>query len=211
MLAGGPDDSDDEAAAITTNLTVTCWANATNEDVAAPETTVDPNQLKTFGGWRGEPSVDDTILRGYVYSQNTELVRGRLVDDMKNDRAKSRFVAAEVTGDVMRDVHTGTPVLKTLRTTIILAKKFERKHRLRDSALYGTTVTVAQVNLDEAVGFSPQGGLLEEEEAPFGAYGKPRYSDGFEAAAATLLVNSWNAWVDGDQSDAWYLSTSRSC
>ena len=95
------DDTYGEAAGTMTNLTETCGVSATGENVAAPEATYEPNQLKTFGGWRGEPTVDDTIPRGYVYSQKTETVRGRLVDDMKNDRAKSRFVAAEVTRDVM--------------------------------------------------------------------------------------------------------------
>ena len=56
-----------------------------------------------------------------MYSLKTETVRGRLVDDLKNDRAKSRFVAAEVTRDVMDDVHAGTLALKALRTTINLA------------------------------------------------------------------------------------------
>ena len=96
MRAGGPDDGDDKAAETTTNLTKTCWANATDEDVATPDTTVNPNQLKTTGA-----TVDDTIPLGYMHIQKTEPVRGRFVDDKKNDRAKSRFVAAEVTGDVM--------------------------------------------------------------------------------------------------------------
>ena len=116
-----PDDDYDEAAGTTTNLTETCGESATGENVAAPEATYGPNRLKTFGGWRGEPTVDDTIPRGYVHSQKTEPVRGRLVDDLKNDRAKSRFVAAEVTRDVMDDVHAGTSALKALRTTINLA------------------------------------------------------------------------------------------
>ena len=58
------DDTYDEAAGTMTNLTETCGVSATGENVAAPEATDEPNQLKTFGGWRGEPTVDDTIPRG---------------------------------------------------------------------------------------------------------------------------------------------------
>ena len=101
-VLGVPGDGDDKAADTTTNLTKTCWATATDEDVAAPETTVNPNQLKTSGERREELMVDD-------YSQKTERVHGRL-GDTKNDRAKSRFVVAEVTGHVMHDVHTGTSI-----------------------------------------------------------------------------------------------------
>ena len=63
---------------------------------------------------------------------------------------------------MMHDVHTRTPVLKALRTTITLAKRRDGRHRLRDSALHGITATVAHANLDEAMRFSPQGGLLPE-------------------------------------------------
>ena len=42
----------------------------------------------------------------------TKMVRGRFVDDMKNGRVKSRFVAAEVARDVRCDVHAGTPAVK---------------------------------------------------------------------------------------------------
>ena len=161
-VLGDPEDGDDKAADTTTNLTKTCWATATDEDVAAPETTMNPNQLKMSGERREELMVDDTILRGYDYSQKTEPVRGRLGDDMKKDRATNLLLAAEVTGHVMHDVHTGTPVLKALRTTITLAKRRDGRHRLPDSALHGTTVMVAHANLDEAMGFSLQGGVLPE-------------------------------------------------
>ena len=99
-VLGAPNNGDDKSAETTMNLTKTCWANATDEDVAAPETTVNPNQLKTSSGWREEPTVEDTTPRGYGYGQKIEPVCGRFVENMKNDRAKSRFVAAEVTGDV---------------------------------------------------------------------------------------------------------------
>ena len=204
-----PVDTYDEAAGTMTNLTETCGENATGENVAAPEATEEPNQLKTFGGWRGEPTVDDTIPRGYVYSQKTEPVRGRLVDDMKNDRAKNRFVAAKVTRDVKHDVHAGTPALKALRTPINLATTRDEKHRLRNSVFYDTTATFVCASIDEVVGISPQGGL-GKKECPLGAQGAPRHPDGFEAAAATLHENARNARVDSEQSDAWCLSTQRS-
>ena len=36
--------------------------------------------------------------------RGTKMVRGRFVDDMKNTRVKSKFVAAEVARDVRHDV-----------------------------------------------------------------------------------------------------------
>ena len=39
----------------------------------------------------------------------TKMVRGKFVDDMKNGRVKSRFVAAEVARHVAYDVHARTP------------------------------------------------------------------------------------------------------
>ena len=60
-VLGAPEDGDNKAADTTTNLTKTCWATATDEDVAAPETTVNPKQLKTSGERREEQMVDDTI------------------------------------------------------------------------------------------------------------------------------------------------------
>ena len=44
------DDTYDEAAGTMTKLTETCGESATGENVAAPEATDEPNQLKTFGG-----------------------------------------------------------------------------------------------------------------------------------------------------------------
>ena len=101
-----------------------------------------------------------------MHSHKTEPVRGRLVDDMKNDRAKSRFMAAEVTGDVMHDVHAGTLALRALRTTVNLATTRDKRHRLRNSTLCDTTATVVHANMDEAVGISLQGTLLERKECP---------------------------------------------
>ena len=92
-------------------------STAADEDVAAPEVTEEPSRLKTFGRSYREPIVDEAMPRGHVYSQKTETVRGRLVDDVKNDRDKSRFVAAKLARDVKHDVHAGTSALKTLRMT----------------------------------------------------------------------------------------------
>ena len=51
----------------------------------------------------------------------TKTVRGRFVDDMKNGRVRSRFVAAEVARDLRHDVHAGTPALTALRMIVSLA------------------------------------------------------------------------------------------
>ena len=160
------DDVYDKAAGITTNLTVTCGEYAADEYVAAPEVTEELCRLKTFGGSHREPIVDEAMPRGHVYSQKTETVRGRLVDDMKNDRDKSRFVAAKVARDVKHDVHAGTSVSKALRMTINLATMRDGKHRLRNSVFCDITATFAHASTDEVVGISAQGGLLEKRERP---------------------------------------------
>ena len=118
-----------------------------------------------------------------MYSQKTETVRGRLVDDMKNDRDKSRFVAAKLARDVKHFVRAGTSVLKALRMTINLATMRDGKHRLRNSVFYDITATFAH---------SPRR-LAGEEGASFGAEGTVRYMDGFEAVAATPHENARNA------------------
>ena len=161
-----PDDVYDEAAGITTNLTETCGEYAADEDFAAPEVTEELNRPKTFGRSYREPIVDETMRRGHVYSQKTETVRGRLVDDLKNDRGKSRFVAAKLARDVKHDVHARTSVLKALRMTIDLATMRDGKHRLRHSVFYDITATFAHASIDEVVVISPQGGLLEKRERP---------------------------------------------
>ena len=157
-----PDAVHDEVAGITTNLTEMCGEYAADEDVAAPEVTEELNRLNTFG----KPIVDETMPRGHVYNQKTETVRGRLVDDMKNDRDKSRFVSAKLARDVKHDVRAGTSVLKALRMTINLATVRDGKHRLRNSVFYDITATFAHASIDEVVGIYPQGGLLERRERP---------------------------------------------
>ena len=69
----------------------------------------------------------------------TKMVRGRFVDDMKNGRVKSSFVAAEVAGDVRHDVRAGTPALKALRMIVSLAATRDGRHRPRSIVLYDIT------------------------------------------------------------------------
>ena len=179
----------EKAAGITTNPTEMCGEYAADEEVAALE----------------------VMSRGHVYSQKTETVRGRLVDDVKNDRAKSRFVAAKLARDVKHDVHAGTPALKALRMTINLAAMRDGKHRLRNSVFYDITATFVHASMDEVVGFSPQSGLLEKRECPLvlnALYGTWVAS---KAVAATLHENVRNARVESEQNDAQFLSTPRSC
>ena len=118
-----------------------CGEYAADEDVAAPEVTEELSRLKTFGMWYREPIVDEAMPRGHVYSQKTETVRGRLVDDMENDRDKSRYVAAKLARDVKHDVRAGTSVLKALRMTINLATMRDGEHRLRNSVFCDITAT----------------------------------------------------------------------
>ena len=66
----------------------------------------------------------------------TKTVRGRLVDDMKNGRVKSRVVAAEAARDARHDVHAGIPALKALRMIVSLAATREGKHRPRSIVFY---------------------------------------------------------------------------
>ena len=58
---------------------------------------------------RGEVCSQDAlfVIRRTALRPGTKMVRGRFVDDMKNGRVKSRFVAAEVARDVRHDVHAG--------------------------------------------------------------------------------------------------------
>ena len=88
-LLEAPDDVYDEAAGTTTNVTEMCGEYATDEDVAAPEVTGELSRLKTFGRSYREPIVDEAMPREHVYSQKTETVRGRPVDDVKNDRDRA--------------------------------------------------------------------------------------------------------------------------
>ena len=81
---------------------------------------------------------------------DTKTVRGRFVDDMKNDRVKSRFVAAEGARDVRHDVYAGTLALKALRMIVSLAATRDGKHRPRSIVFYD--ITAAHASIDEVVG-----------------------------------------------------------
>ena len=94
----------------------------------------------------------------------TKTVRGRFVDDMKNDRVKSSFVAAEVARDLRHDVRVGTPVLKALRMIVSLAAIRDGKHRPRSTVFYDITAAFVKASIDEVVGVIPQDGLLEKRE-----------------------------------------------
>ena len=94
----------------------------------------------------------------------TKTVRGRFVDDIKNDRVKSRFVAAEVARDVRHDVRAGTPALKALRMIVSLAATRDGKHRPRSKVFYDITAASVHASIDEVVGVIPQDGLLEKGE-----------------------------------------------
>ena len=59
----------------------------------------------------------------------TKTVRGRFVDDMKNGRFKSRFLAGEVARDVRHDEHAGTRAVKALRMIVSLAATRDGRHR----------------------------------------------------------------------------------
>ena len=78
------------------------------------------------------------VIPRTALSPGTKMVRGRFVDEMKNGRVKSRFVAAEVARDVRHDVHAGTLALKASRMIVSLAASRDGKHRLRSIA-FGTS------------------------------------------------------------------------
>ena len=94
----------------------------------------------------------------------TKMVRGRFVDDMKNGRIKSRFVAAEVARDVRYDVHTGTPALKALRMIVSFAATRDGKHRPSSIAFYDIVAAFVRASIDEVVVVVFQDGPLEKGE-----------------------------------------------
>ena len=104
------------------------------------------------------------VITRTALSPCTKMVRGRFVDDMKNGRVKSRFVAAEVARDVRHDVHAGTPALKALRMIVSLAATRDGKHRPRSIAFYDIVAAFVHASIDEVVGVVPQDGLLEKGE-----------------------------------------------
>ena len=104
------------------------------------------------------------VIPRTALSPCTKMARGRFVDDMKNGRVKSRFVAAEVARDVRHDVHAGTPALKVLRMIVSLAATRDGKHRPRSIAFYDIVAAFVHASIDEVVGVVPQDGLLEKGE-----------------------------------------------
>ena len=80
--------------------------------------------------------------------RGTKTVRGKFVDDMKNGRVKSRFVAAEVVRDVRFDVHAGTPALKAL---VSFAAMRDGKQRPRSVAFYDIVAAFVHASIDKVV------------------------------------------------------------
>ena len=141
----------------------------------------------------------------------TKTVRGRFVDDIKNDRVKSRFVAAEVARDVRHDVHAGTPALKALRMIVSPAATQDGKHRPRSIVFYDVTAAFVHASIDEVVGVIPQDGLQEKGECflLLGALYGSRIAS--KAVAATLHESAQNAQMDSEQSNSWFLPSPKSC
>ena len=139
--------------------------------------------------------------------QDTKTVRGRFVDDMKNGRVKSRFVAAEVARDVRPDVHAGTPALKALKVFVSLAAR----HRQRSIVFYDIVASIVHASMDEVVGVVPQEGLLERGECFLllkALHGTRMASKRWQRHYMRVLRN---ARVECEQSDAWFLSPPRPC
>ena len=143
----GPDDDHVEAAGTTTNLTK------------------EPSRLDTSGMLR-ESVVDEMMRRGQVCSRKADTVCDKTLDEVKNNRNESRFMAARLTGNVMDDAHDGTMTLETLRMDVNLVTADEGKHRLCDTAFHDTATTIVPSSTDEAVESLPQGGMLEKGECP---------------------------------------------
>ena len=99
------------------------------------------------------------VIRGTALRPGARTLRGRFVDDVKNGRVKSRFVAGEVARDVRHDVHAGTPALKALRMIVSLAATRDGKHRACSIAFYDIVAAFVHASKDEVVGVVP---LLEK-------------------------------------------------
>ena len=140
----------------------------------------------------------------------TKMVRGRFVDDMKNGRVKSRFVAAEVARDVRNDVHAGTPALKALRMIVSLAATRDGKHRPRSTAFYYIVAAFVHASIDEVVRVVLQDGLLEKGEC----FLLLKALNGTRMASKRWqrqYMSTHNAWMEGEQGDAWIISPQRLC
>ena len=104
------------------------------------------------------------ILRTAL-TPGTKIVLGRFVDDMKNGRVKSKFVAAEVARGVRHDVLAGTPALKALRMIVSLAATRDGKHRPRSIAFYDIVAAFVHASIDEVVGLFPKTAYWRKESA----------------------------------------------
>ena len=137
------------------------------------------------------------VIPRTALSPDTKMVRGRFVDDMKNGRVKSRFVAAEVARDVRYDVHAGTPALKALRMIVSLAATRDGKHRPRSMAFYDIVAAFVHASIDEVVGVVPQDGLLEKGECFLllkALYGTRMASKRWQRHYVRVLrTHGWNA------------------
>ena len=112
------------------------WTNCCQSDTCTARSFAN---CLTHGWWerpqrtqhavRSKRTVRDPERRG------TQTVRGKVVDDMRNGRVKSRFVAAEVARDVRCDVRAGTPALKGPRMIVTLAAMYDGKQRAQRGVL----------------------------------------------------------------------------
>ena len=151
------------------------------------------------------------VIPRTALSPGTKMVRGRFVDDVKNSRVKSRFVAAEVARDVRHDVHAGTPALKALRMIVSLAATRDGKHRPRSIAFYDIVAAFVHASIDEVVvGCSPRRPAGERRVLP-AVEGTLWHSNGFETVAAALHASTQNARMECEQGYAWILSPQRPC
>ena len=148
------------------------------------------------------------VIPRTALSPGTKMVRGRFVDDMKNGRAKNRFVAAEVARDVRHDVHAGTPALKALRMIVSLAATRGGKHRPRSMAPHDIVAAFVHASIDEVVGgCSPRRPAGERRML----LAVESNSNGFETVAAALHESTQNARMEREQGNAWILSPQRPC
>ena len=145
-------------------------------------------------------------------SLGTKMVRGSFVDDMKNGRVKSFFVAAEVARDVRHDVHAGTPALKALRMIVSLTATRDGKHRSAQHSVLRRRGSVrARPALARLWGLFTKTVCWRKEGECFLLLKALWHSNGFETVAAALHESTQNAWMESEQGNAWILSPRRPC
>ena len=129
---------------------------------------------------------------------------------MKGERVKSRFVAAEVARDVRHGRARWNAGLEGLEhgTSVLL-------RRVTDDVLHATECSMTsqqlfvRASIDEVVGVLPQDGLLEKGERFLllkAHYGTRLVSRRWQRHYMTVL-----RMIDSEQSDAWFLSSPRTC